>query len=159
MLIWKPNNNKRRHNVVITKNNDKIWTSAKPNKIYIIRKVLMRAIKKWIWATVSNLTTIFVKFWLFLQWPLTKYGYVTWPKMQISNSFYFVLILHLIFGKVTMFAVKKLSTSEAISKNLTGRVENKPPPPPPVLLGLSKGCLPTVKPIIRDFYRYVKYHL
>ena len=35
----------RRHNNVITKNNGKIPTSPKPNKLYIIRKVLMRAIQ------------------------------------------------------------------------------------------------------------------
>ena len=28
------------------KNNGKIWTSAKPNKLYIIRKILIRAIQK-----------------------------------------------------------------------------------------------------------------
>ena len=35
-----------RHNDVITKNNGKIWTSAKPDKSYIIRKVMMRAFRK-----------------------------------------------------------------------------------------------------------------
>ena len=36
--------------------------------------------------------------------------------MHISKIFYFVLILHLILGKVTKFVVKKLSTSEVISQ-------------------------------------------
>ena len=36
-----------RHNDVITKNNGKIWTSAKPDKLYIIRKVMIRAFRKW----------------------------------------------------------------------------------------------------------------
>ena len=45
--------------------------------------------------------------------------------------FYFVLILHLILGKVTKFQVKKLFASEVISKNLTGGGN-----PPTVPLGL-----------------------
>ena len=35
-----------RHNDVITKNNGKIRTSAKPGKLYINRKVMMRAFRK-----------------------------------------------------------------------------------------------------------------
>ena len=35
-----------RHNDVITKNNGKIWTFVKPGKLYIIRKVMMRAFGK-----------------------------------------------------------------------------------------------------------------
>ena len=52
-------------NYVITKNNGKIRTSAKPNKLYIIRKILMRAIQNVlfiefeplcqnVWAILSN---------------------------------------------------------------------------------------------------------
>ena len=48
------------------------------------------------------------------------------PNFEI---FYFVLILHLISGKVTKFPVEKLSMSEVISKKPQG-VENTPPPPP-----------------------------
>ena len=51
----------------------------------------------------------------FSQCPLTKYGHVTSPTKQISKSFYFVLILNLILGKVTKFLMGKLSTSEVIS--------------------------------------------
>ena len=55
--IWKPCDNKWRHNDV-NGNNGKMRTSAEPNKIYIVWKVLMKAIKKcevyWIWGTVSN---------------------------------------------------------------------------------------------------------
>ena len=96
-------------------------TSAKPNKLYIIRKVLMRAIQKcnlyWIWATMSKVMGIFVKFWhFFLQCPLTNYGHVTWPKKQISKKFYLVIILHLISGKVTKFLVENLSTWEVIGQ-------------------------------------------
>ena len=40
--------------------------------------------------------------------------------MHILKIFYFVPILHLILGKVTKFAVEKLSTSEVSSKSLTG---------------------------------------
>ena len=55
---------------------------------------------------------------------------------QISKNFYFVLILHLVLGKVTKFPMEKLSTSEVISQNtLRGEgVENIPPPVP---LGLK----------------------
>ena len=35
-----------RHNDVITKNNDKILTSSKPDKLYIFRKVMIRAFRK-----------------------------------------------------------------------------------------------------------------
>ena len=62
-------NHGTRNNDVITKNNGnnrKIGTSAKPNKIYIVAKVLLRAIQKcnfyWIWATVPNVMDIYVKF-------------------------------------------------------------------------------------------------
>ena len=54
--------------------------------------------------------------------------------MQISESFYFVLILHLIAGKVTKFLVEKLSTSEVVSQKPHEGVENTPPPVP---LGLN----------------------
>ena len=43
--------------------------------------------------------------------------------------FYFVLILHLILGKVTKFLVEKLSTSEAINRKPHGGVENILRPP------------------------------
>ena len=47
-------------------NNGKMRTSGEPNKIYIVGKVLMRAIQKcnfyWIWATVSKVMCIHVKF-------------------------------------------------------------------------------------------------
>ena len=103
MQIWKPCDKKRHHNGVITKSNGKtigeMWTSAKSNKLYINQKVLMRAIQKctayWIWATMSKVVDIFVKFWHFLWCPLTKNGHITWPKKQILKCFYFVLTLHL----------------------------------------------------------------
>ena len=44
------------------------------------------------------------------------------------DSFYFVLILHLILGKVTKFLVENLSTSEVISQKPLGGVESTPPP-------------------------------
>ena len=34
MPIWNPSDKKLRRNDVITKNNGKIWTSAKPGKLY-----------------------------------------------------------------------------------------------------------------------------
>ena len=55
-----------RHNNVITKNNGKIRTSAKPGKLYIIRKEMMRALRKcnfyWNWGTESKVMVIEVKF-------------------------------------------------------------------------------------------------
>ena len=115
MVIWKYNNKKCRPLDVISKNNGKCRTSAKQSKLYIIRKILIRAIQRctfyWIWATVSKVMSIdkshakiyfllnlshcvkcyrhFGQFWLFLPCPLTKYGHVMWPKMQISNFFIF----------------------------------------------------------------------
>ena len=81
------------------------------------------------------------KLWVFL----SNFGYftmpghqiwsVTRPKMQISNFFYFVLILHVLSGKVTKFPVEKLSASEVISKKPhRGGVENTLKPVP---LGLT----------------------
>ena len=64
---------------------------------------------------MSKVMGIFVKFWLFLQCPLTK-------------LFYFVLILHLILEKIRKFLVEKLSTSEVISRKPHGS---------PVPLGLA----------------------
>ena len=46
MVIWKPNDKKSPHNDVITKDNHKIQTLAKPSKLYNIRKVFMTAIQK-----------------------------------------------------------------------------------------------------------------
>ena len=90
MQTWKLNNNKWRHNDIITKNNGKIRTSVKPNKLYVIRKVLIRAIQ-------NVLSIEFVPLWksyghfgqilAFLRFPLTKYGRATWPKKQISKIF------------------------------------------------------------------------
>ena len=77
---------------------------------------------------MSKVMCIFEKFCLFLRCPLTKYGHVKLPKMQILKIFYFVLILHLILGKVTEFPVVKLSTSEVIGKNLTGGGGGGEPP-------------------------------
>ena len=106
MQIWKPCDKKWRHNDIISKNNRKVRTSAKPNKLYIVRKVLMRAIQKstfyWIWATMSKVMGIYVKFWHFLWWPLPKYG-LTWPKKQISKKLYFFLILHNISGRKALY--------------------------------------------------------
>ena len=60
------------------------------------------------------------------------------PKKQISKIFYFVLILHLILGKVTKLLV---STSEVISQkpHEGGEGEGVENTPHPVLLGLKIG--------------------
>ena len=91
--------------------------------------------------------------------------------MQISKLFYFVLILHLILGKVTKFLVEKLSTSEVISQKPHGRW-NPPPPPPPNAFRVNNGnqgihenytretppitaetLLTAIRPIVELFYR------
>ena len=129
--ICKFENHVTRNDVIMTslpKTMEKCGTSAKPNKLYINRKVSMRDIQKctfnWIWATMSKVMGIYVKFWHFLRCPLSKYGHVTWPKKQISKKIYFFLILHLILGKFTKFLVEKLSTSEVINQKPHGGVEN-----------------------------------
>ena len=120
MQISMPNNNKWRHNDVITKNNAKFGPSWNQTK-YISFEGIDEGYPKyvffyWIWTTVSKVMDIFVKFWLFSRFPVTKYGHVTWPKMQISKILYFILILYLILGKVRTFPVEKLSTSKVISQ-------------------------------------------
>ena len=130
MQIWKPCDKKWRHNDIITKNNGKMQTSAKPNKLYIIRKALMRAVQKctfyWIRATMSKVMEIYVNFWHFLPCPLSKYDHFTWPKKQISKKLYLFLILHLTLGKVTKFLMEKLSTSEVISQKPHGGWKTPP---------------------------------
>ena len=72
-----------------------MWTSMEPNKIYIVRKDLIKVIQKcnfyWIWATVSKVMAIYVKFYhdhspnMVLSCD---------PKQQISKIFIFLLILY-----------------------------------------------------------------
>ena len=71
--MWKFENHVRRNDVIMMslpktmENNRKMQTSAEPNKIYIVQKVLMRAIQKcnfyWIWATLSKVMGIYVTFY------------------------------------------------------------------------------------------------
>ena len=75
---------------------------------------------------------ICVKFWLVLQCPLTKYGLVTLPKLQISKIFNFFLILHLILGGPKIL-LEKFSTSEVMSQKYYGRGGGNYPPPPQYL--------------------------
>ena len=51
-----------RHNVVIIKNNEKIRTSTKPDTLYIIRNIMMRAFGKWNFIEIESLNQ---KLWLF----------------------------------------------------------------------------------------------
>ena len=112
-------------------------TSAKPNKLYIIGKVLMRAIQNVLFIEFDSLCQ---KLWAFM----SNFGIfydARSPNMAMSRDteskfrkkISFSLILHLILGKVTKFLVEKLSTSEVISQKPHRGVENIPPP---VLLGL-----------------------
>ena len=54
------------------------------------------------------------------------------PVYKFGKFFYFVLILHLILGKVTKFLVEKLSTSEVISEKPQGGGGWKTPYPVPL---------------------------
>ena len=103
-------------NDVITKNNGKIRTSTKPDKLYIIQKIFKRAIQNVLFIEFEPLCQILA----FLLCPITKYGHVTWPKLQISKIDDFALIPHSVLEKVTKFLVEKFSISEVISQNLTG---------------------------------------
>ena len=97
-------------------NNGKMRTSPEPNKIYIIRKVLMRAIQKcnfhWIWATVSKVLGIFVKF------NITTNEIWSCHVTLASNSENFYLSPNSIlnFKKVTKFGGNWLK-----NKNVTGK--------------------------------------
>ena len=110
----------------------KMRTSAKPNKLYIIGNVLMRAIQK-------------CTFLLNLSHYIKSYGHLcqflaffTMPALQIwpchvtqeanFKKIIFFLILHLILGKGTKFLVEKLSTSEVISQKPHGVCGKHPPP-------------------------------
>ena len=98
-----------------------------------------------------NLSHPKVCFLLILSHCVKSYGHFcqilaifTMPDYQILSchmtqdgnfeTFYFVLILHLILGKVTKFLVEKLSTAKVISRNLTG---GRKQPPRPVPLGFK----------------------
>ena len=65
--------------------------------------------------------------------PLTKYGHVTWPWLQIPKIFIFRLILYYILGKITKFGEIGLRTKKLQAKNRLW-VENNPHSP--VLIGL-----------------------
>ena len=66
ILICNPSDNKWRQNDVITKNNGKMRTSAKPDKLYIIRKVFTRAMQKCTFNFIESEPC-----------PLTTYDHVT----------------------------------------------------------------------------------
>ena len=73
--------------------------------------------------------------------------------MQISKNFYFVLILHLILGKVTKFPMEKLSTSEVISKRPHGGEGGKHPPVP---LGLKLWLKEDVNDLHKEPVKLIK---
>ena len=72
-------------------NNGKMRTSMEPNKIYIVRKDLMKVIQKcnfyWIWATVSKVMGIYVKFY---HDHSPNMVLSRDPKQQISKILFFV---------------------------------------------------------------------
>ena len=57
--------------------------SAEPNKILIVRKVLMRAIQVQLLLSLSHCVKRYVHLCQVLPGPLSKYGHVTGPWLQI----------------------------------------------------------------------------
>ena len=114
--------------------NGKMRTSAEPNKIYIVGKVLMRDIQKCNFLNLSHC--------------VKSYGHLCEiyqnhsPNMVMSRhpgfkfrKFLFLTNSVLNFGKVIKFGGSWLKIKRVTGKNKLG-VENTPPPPP-VLIGLS----------------------
>ena len=118
-------------------NNGKILTSAKPNKICHSKDIDDSYPKMCFLLNLSHCVKSYGHFCktgaLF-----TMPAYQIWSCQVTRDAnfeiFYFILILHLILGKVTKFPVEQLSTSEVISQK-----PHKTPPPPPshVPLGLN----------------------
>ena len=106
--------------------------SEKPNKFYIIRKVLMRAIQK---CSFIEFGLLCEKLWSFF---LSNFGsHQIWSCHETQNAsfenFLFCLILHLISEKVTKFLVKSSQLQKLPAKNLSGGGKH----PSPVPLGLT----------------------
>ena len=104
-------------------NNEEIRASTKPNKVYINQKVLMRAIQN---ALLTEFEPLCQKLWALLS-NIGIFYHACSPNIVISRDqeanlafFYFVLILHLILGKVTKLLVEKLYISEVISQKPQG---------------------------------------
>ena len=108
-------------------------TSPKPNKLYIIRKVLMTAVQNVLFIEFEPLCQ---KLWAFM----SNFGNFTMPALQIwpchvtqeanfEKIVPFLILFHnfhLILGKVTKFLVEKLSTSEVISQKPHGGWKTPP---------------------------------
>ena len=99
--------------------NEESWASMKPNKVYINQKVLMRAIQN---ALLIEFEPLRQKLLALLS-NIGIFYHACSPNIVISRDqeanfafFYFVLILHLILGKVTKLLVEKLYISEVISQ-------------------------------------------
>ena len=84
---------------------------------------------------MSEVMCIFVKFWHFFKMPAHQIWSCHVTQEANFENFLFLLILHLILGKVIKFSVEKLSTSEVISQKPHGEGGWKTPP---VLLGLNR---------------------
>ena len=115
-------------------NNGEMRASAKPNKLHIIRKVLMRAIWKctfyWIWATMSKVIGVLSNFGIFLRCLLTKYEcHVS----QEANSEKFLSCPNSTFN---IRKSHKISSRKALSYFRSYQPKTTCPPPPPVLFGL-----------------------
>ena len=97
-------------------------TSAKPNKLYIIQKVLFIEFE----ALCEKLWAFMTIFGIFYNARSPNMAMSRDPKSKF-RKIYFLIILHLILGKVTKFLAEKLPTSEVISQKPHGEVENTPP--------------------------------
>ena len=141
MQIWKPYDKKWRHNDIITKNNGKMWTSAKPNKLYITRKVLMRAIQKctfyWIWTTMSKVMGIYVKFWHFYDAHSLNMAMSRDPRSKFRKNLFLPNSAFNIRKSYKICSRKALYFRSYQPKTSRGGGGWKTPPPP-VLLGLKE---------------------
>ena len=115
-------------NDVMTKNNGKIRTSAKPSKLYLVRKVLIRAIQK-------------CTFLLNLNHDLTMTTHQIWPShvIQAANfeKFLFWSDFTLNFGKITKCVENKLKNKKVTGKKQKSGWKTSPP----VLVGLRSQKL------------------
>ena len=125
-------------------------TSAEPSKIYIVRKVLMRAIHKCdfyrIRATVSKVMGIYVKF--YHDHSLNMVMHVTLP--ATFENFYSSPTSILILGKVTTFGGNWLKNKKLQAK----RKSWGGTPPPPVLIGL-KQLIMSLRAVCRAVARFL----
>ena len=116
-------------------NNGKMRTSAEPNKIYIVQKVLMRAFQN---VTFIEFEPLCQKLWAFMS-SSTMITHQIWScHVTLATNFenfYFSLNSILNFTKITKFGQNWLK-----NKKVTGKIKTLggKHPHPPVLIGLKE---------------------